>query len=78
MYLKMFRKPKNKNALRQRTNAWDDTEEQTKAQESATVSNNVDIGDVDEVPVGSQKPPALLSFDHDEGSPILVRLLMTY
>uniref|UniRef100_A0A0K0CUU7 GCFC domain-containing protein n=1 Tax=Angiostrongylus cantonensis TaxID=6313 RepID=A0A0K0CUU7_ANGCA len=67
----MFRKPKVKGATRRRTDGWDDNQD---AEGSTTESiqkkviASVKLCDDDDVDTLVSKPPALLSFDNDEGA----------
>lgn len=70
----MFRKPKVKGATRRRTDGWEDNQEQEKdgeaivpKKEQQSTAKPVVIKE-EEVEVPVPKPPALLSFDTDEGA----------
>nr|CDJ92518.1 GC-rich sequence DNA-binding factor domain containing protein [Haemonchus contortus] len=66
----MFRKPKVKGAVRKRTDGWDDNQEQgNEAEAVATKKEPVAVKPaVEDVETPVPKPPALLSFDNDEGA----------
>ncbi|EYB89229.1 hypothetical protein Y032_0234g3140 [Ancylostoma ceylanicum] len=72
--LQMFRKPTKKSAVRKRTDGWEDKEDTGSAAESPTVAPRKDaapvksFNDDDDVDTPVSKPPALLSFDNDEGA----------
>lgn len=69
----MFRKPTKKSAVRKRTDGWEDKEDAGNAAESPTIAPRKDAAPVkppiedDDVDTPVSKPPALLSFDNDEG-----------
>ncbi|KAJ1350955.1 hypothetical protein KIN20_006886 [Parelaphostrongylus tenuis] len=68
----MFRKPKVKGATRRRTDGWDDNQDAEGSNES-TLKKEVTTakpGNDDEVDTLVTKPPALLSFDNDEGADV--------
>ncbi|KAL6728999.1 hypothetical protein Aduo_000094 [Ancylostoma duodenale] len=70
----MFRKPTKKSAVRKRTDGWEDKEDTGTAAESPTIAPRKDaaplksFNDDDDVDTPVSKPPALLSFDNDEGA----------
>ncbi|KAK6728049.1 hypothetical protein RB195_005606 [Necator americanus] len=73
----MFRKPTKKSAARRRTDGWDDKEDAGNTAETAPViAPRKDavpakpLDDDDDVDTPVSKPPALLSFDNDEGADV--------
>ncbi|VDM57233.1 unnamed protein product [Angiostrongylus costaricensis] len=69
--MQMFRKPKVKGATRRRTDGWDDNQDAegtTTESIQKKVIASVKLCDDEDVDTLVSKPPALLSFDNDEGA----------